>query len=497
MQTCAIYIRKSREDRDKPSHRLTVQREQLPAHAKAQGWAVEVYDDGHASAARGKTDDLSERGRLERDIRAGRVQVVLCIELSRLSRDDSMQDYVAWLHLCGQHGVKLATPARMLDPGQHSDWMLLLMEGGFSSVEMRVLQGRMKDGRDEAFRAGRWLGGRPPSPYIYDAAQSKPVVEPAQLTKMQKLWQMAETMSARAIAQQLKMPEIAVRRAISDDRLLIYQALRHDPKTGEPIPCDWNPVMDAEQAERIRSARRTRKTNGTRREFAALLSNLGLFYCGYCGRTVKTWHNSRVSKDGYRINYYGCQKSSTCEKSRMVAQPIVDEKVITHLFGTLTRLDELKAAWIADQARDTSTDRSAELSKQEAHQKKKKQNLVAAISEGIIEFADAKEQMRDIDAALTEIARQRKEIAAAHIDPPDWDAIDLTPDDFEALDDTDKRALITAVVARIEMHKSYLLITYQFPRDSTGNRQARIHLPPPQRGYKVRTATKRKPPKNK
>ncbi|HAR45079.1 MAG TPA: DNA recombinase, partial [Nitrospiraceae bacterium] len=67
----AIYIRKSREEKDKPSHRLTVQREQLPAYAAAQGWSYEVYDDGHASAARGKTEDLKERSRLEADIRAG------------------------------------------------------------------------------------------------------------------------------------------------------------------------------------------------------------------------------------------------------------------------------------------------------------------------------------------------------------------------------------------------------------------------------------------
>ena len=71
----AIYIRKSRKDKDKPSHRLELQREQLPAHAKNQGWAYEIYDDGHASAARGKTDDLRERARLEADIRSGKVGV--------------------------------------------------------------------------------------------------------------------------------------------------------------------------------------------------------------------------------------------------------------------------------------------------------------------------------------------------------------------------------------------------------------------------------------
>jgi len=37
----AIYIRKSREDKSKPAHWLTVQRQQLPAYAKSQGWTPE------------------------------------------------------------------------------------------------------------------------------------------------------------------------------------------------------------------------------------------------------------------------------------------------------------------------------------------------------------------------------------------------------------------------------------------------------------------------
>jgi DNA invertase Pin-like site-specific DNA recombinase len=134
---CAIYIRKSREDATKAAHRLNAQREQLPAHARAQGWQPEIYDDGHASAAKDKTEALTQRARLETDIRQGKINIILCIELSRLSRDDSMQDYVSWLYLCSEHNVKLATPSRILDPGQPSDWMLLHMEGGFSSVEMR------------------------------------------------------------------------------------------------------------------------------------------------------------------------------------------------------------------------------------------------------------------------------------------------------------------------------------------------------------------------
>ncbi len=250
----AIYIRKSREDKDKPSHRLTVQREQLPAYAESRGWQFEIYDDGHASASRGKVDELKERARMERDIRAGKVHIILCIELSRLSRDESMQDYTAWLALCSEFGVKLATPSRTLDPVQHSDWMLLLMEGGFSSVEMKVLQARMREGRLQAQREGKWLGGTPPSPYKYDRNQGGLIVDTLQLSQMKHIWELAETRSAKAIARELMMPEIAVRRAICDDRLMIFQSLRHDPETGVIIQCDWEPVMNAEQADRIRGS---------------------------------------------------------------------------------------------------------------------------------------------------------------------------------------------------------------------------------------------------
>lgn len=184
--TCAIYIRKSRDEAGKDNHRLTVQRQQLPAHAKAQGWQPIIYDDGHASAARGKTESLPERARLEADIRAGRIDIILTIELSCLSRDDSMQDYTAWLHLCSEHNVKLATPSRTLDPKQYSDWMLLLMEGGFSSVEMKVLQSRMKEGRQEAFRAGKYLSGNPPAPYYHDKAEGGLLINSQKLKKVKQ-----------------------------------------------------------------------------------------------------------------------------------------------------------------------------------------------------------------------------------------------------------------------------------------------------------------------
>ncbi len=484
----AIYIRKSREDKNKAAYRLTYQRQYLPEYARQQGWQASLYDDGHASAARGKTEDLKKRAQLEKDIKAGNIDIVLVIELSRLSRDESLQDYVTWLTLCADQGVKLATTGRILDPSQHSDWMLLLMEGGFSSVEMKMISGRMKEGRQSAFLAGKWLGGSPPPPYVYDKAQGRPVINPDDLPLMQKIWSLAESMPAKAIAEKLKKPEIFVRRSISDNRLLFYQALREDPETGDTIKCDWEPVMNARQAKKIKTGRRTRKTVGAGSGAASLLSNLNLLYCAYCGRTIKTWQNSKKRSDGtQRTNYYGCQsknKKNQCKQSRLIAQPVIDNKLLTNLFGTLENIEELRTSWEAEQARLDPAAVLNELAREEKQEKEKKKRLVSAISSGVIEFVDAKDEMESINTAIEDIKTRRENMLQRASDPPSWNDIKMTPDLFKKLCIDEQREFIKAVLKEVKIYSSYMILTYRFPRSSDGGRTTRIHLPPPQRGVK-------------
>jgi len=487
MTTCAIYIRKSREDKDKPSQRLTVQREQLPAHAKAQGWQCAIYDDGHASAAKGKVEDLQQRARLENDIRAGKIDVLLCIELSRLSRDDTLQDYIAWLTLCSNHKVKLATPSRILDPAQHSDWMLLLMEGGFSSVEMKVLQGRMKDGRDQAYREGKFLGGVCPPPYVYDKGQGRPVIDQHQLAECQHIWTMAETNSARAIAQQLGKAEITIRRILSDDRLQFCRAERTDETTGETIKCDWEPCLTSDQAMRIREARSTRSNlKKGKREISSLLSNLGIMYCGYCGRTLKTWHNSRVRADGSRLDYYGCQAKdsrSACDKARLIAQSLLDHAVVSNIFNTLADIDELKASWEAQQSK--SIDGIDWVIKEERKAQDKKRRLITAISNGIIELADAKQEMDAVKNRLEYLQQQKDTILNQSAAAPDWESLGLDDNIYYMMAKPEQREFISQIIDRIDVYNMHAIITYKFPRNTSGDTKSKINLPASQRGSRI------------
>ena len=483
----AIYIRKSREDlkrknRDSKavSHRLALQREQLPAHAKAQGWTYEIYDDGYASAARGKHEDLKERARLERDIRAGKIDVILCIELERLSRDDTAQDYFAWLALCRDNGVKLSTLAQLVDPTQTNDWVLTGLTGILSSAEMQKMKIRMQEGYRKAFRSGKWLGGTPPLPYVYDYPNSKPVIDKNELPKMQQLWDLARVKSARAVAIDLGYPEIFVRRALSDERLAIYQAKRIDPIDGSTIVCDWEPCMTEELAAQIQAARRHRRNlSGLKNTYASLLSALGVLRCGYCGATAKTWQG-KVKNDGTRVDYYGCQKKNgkTCVQSTMVKQAVLNRLVTENLLNTLGNIDELKTFWLQSKNPDDYEAQLQELLKAEKSEETKKRRLISAISEGHIDFADIKPEMAKISGRIGDIRSQREELQKLQIEMPDLDSLAITHEEWEHLDMNDHRVLINAAIETITLYNSYAIIAYRFPRSAKGDCTSRINLPP-------------------
>lgn len=481
---CAIYIRKSREETGKDAHRLTIQRQQLPAYAKSQGWTPLIYDEGFASAARGKAETLPERARLEADIRAGKIDIILTLELSRLSRDETGVDYLQWVALCADNNVKLATLTQILDPNEISHRLLLGITGTMSNTEMLWLKERMADGRRQAFLDGKYLSGRPPIPYAYDKTIGGLKVDPVLLAQAQRIWKLAETHSARGIAEAAGIPIISARRHISDQRLLFLQGLRIDPETDNTIQGQWPKVMDEDQAQRIRANRRAGRSSGPKRSAAALFTNLKIIRCGYCGRTVRAWQNSNTRKDGTRLDYYGCNAKdlkAKCPKSRMVPQIVIDEKILTSVFITLGQgSDNLKKWWVDKQSQEADTDTSlSKLQKEESDLINQKRRLIDAITSGVLDITDpsVRGKRTEIDSAISSIQIQRSKISANKTSPPDFDAVDLSRDDFDLMTLEEKRELLPLVIEGIRMYANYLLITYQFPRSAKGSEMARVPIP--------------------
>ena len=306
---------------------------------------------------------------------------------------------------------------------------------------------------------------------------------PSSLTNMQRLWTLAETTSARAVAKELELPHIFVRRAIADERLLFCQARRIDPDSGNVIECDWPACLDAEQAERIKAGRRAGKRGYQRPHAGGLLTSMDIFTCGYCGRTIRSWNNHRLRPSGKTdiYSHYGCKANETkrlCERSRLIPQESIDERVVTNLLSTISRADELRAYWAAANTGCQAVP-TQDPEKQLNHLLAKKQRLTAAIVEGLIDFADAKKARSAIDAEMETIKAQRQAaMKTPDTKEPDWDNLVLTRDEWQEMTATERRTVIAGAVKNISLYASYLIMEYRFPRTPSGEVTTRIHLPP-------------------
>ena len=123
---CAIYTRKSHElDLEQDFNTLDAQREageNYIASQKANGWFCmpERYDDGGFSGGNLNRPALQ---RLQNDIRAGRVDIVVVYKLDRLTR--SLMDFSDLQEFFDRHGVSFVSVTQEINTSTSSGRMML------------------------------------------------------------------------------------------------------------------------------------------------------------------------------------------------------------------------------------------------------------------------------------------------------------------------------------------------------------------------------------
>lgn len=161
-----VYVRQSSEQQVKQN--LESQRLQyhLADRARALGFAeVEVIDtDLGASAGLG----ARRREGFERLLGAvalRQVGLVLCRELSRLSRTD--KDFCQLVELCQLFGTLVGDDVAVYDTRSIDDQLVLGIKATMSAVELSVLRLRLAQGKENKARRGE-LYPRLPAGYVWD-----------------------------------------------------------------------------------------------------------------------------------------------------------------------------------------------------------------------------------------------------------------------------------------------------------------------------------------
>lgn len=167
----AVYARVS-TNRQKERQTIASQLRELPEYASRMEWTiVETYvDDGRS----GETiEDRPEFQRLLQDAERERFEVLLVIDLDRITRSARSAEGALIYDLLREHRIKIATPAQGVIDLENEDQDLLAgIKRELAKWEKRKILGRMMRGKREAAKQGRRFGSRDPYGYRWVADHS-------------------------------------------------------------------------------------------------------------------------------------------------------------------------------------------------------------------------------------------------------------------------------------------------------------------------------------
>jgi len=174
---CAIYTRKSTEEGlEQEFNSLDAQREACAAYITSQrheGWLPvdESYDDGGFSGGSMERPALQ---RLLRDIRAGRVDVVVVYKVDRLTR--SLADFSKIVEVLDAAGASFVSVTQAFNTTTSMGRLTLNVLLSFAQFEREVTGERIRDKIAASRKRGMWMGGV--VPIGYDIVDRKLVVVP-------------------------------------------------------------------------------------------------------------------------------------------------------------------------------------------------------------------------------------------------------------------------------------------------------------------------------
>lgn len=430
----ALYCRVSTDEQAREGLSLAAQRERLLAFCLSQGWTVaDTYiDDGYS----GKDIDRPALQRLLADAREARLDVLLVWKLDRLSR--RQRDV---LHLVEDEftpaGIGLRSITESFDTTSPAGKAMLGMLSVFAQLERETLIQRVRLGKEQSARQGRWFGGTPP--FGYQLPRGTHVLEPdpdtAPVVAMIFRWFTAQRWGLSRIS--LELDRLGIRPAMGGrwSARSVGQILDNATYTGLIRQRDvqhqgrHTPLVDPPTWSAARQLRAERRRFGHRETGTYLLSAVAA-HCGFCGSRIQGHAQQRPGRAADL--YYACS-GRYHDRARGPRLPcpfgtVRRDRVERWLLQGLERFafDEEELARITGEALATATeterDRHASLAalrRQGAELQARLARWYDAFEQGALDPASLRErtaalraQKEDTDRAITALQQQAGPVGA-------------------------------------------------------------------------------------
>lgn len=423
---CAVYTRKSTEEGlDQDFNTLQAQREACENYIRSQlhqGWEclAMCYDDGGFSGGNTERPALK---RLMADIAAGKIDVVLCYKVDRLSR--SLLDFTKLMELFVAHDVSFVSITQQIDTSTSMGRLMLHVLMSFAQFEREIVSERTRDKMAAARRKGKWLGGRPVLGYDVDETTKKLVVNEIEASQVRAIFKLyLELGSLLPVVQELHRRGWCNKRWITRKgnvqgglaftKTSLHFLLRNVVYVGkvkyktELHEGEHNAIIDPTVWQRVQALlRRNGRAGGAaaKNKHGAFLK--GLLFCKPCGCAMSPTHTTKRNR---LYRYYLCTHAQKTGRGNCPAPSIpageIERFVVGHLRGIVQNPSIVQAtvAQLQQQAADatkTLVDERRSLNRDLAHWHAELQEL--ASSGNTRRLADLNERIAATERRLAEI----------------------------------------------------------------------------------------------
>jgi len=318
----AIYCRVSSEAQ-RERHTIDSQKRLLPEYVRAQGWKpLDPYiDDGFS----GETiEDRPAFTRLLRDVNAGLVDVVVCIDLDRITRSKRGTERAYIFDTLREQDVRVATPSNgLIDLNNEDQDLQVDLLGAVGKHEKRKILKRMARGKRESARKGKRFSCS--DPYGYRGGPDGYVIVPAEAAIVRRIYQSAlDGLGVNLIVDELRSENLMTRGRGKHPPALfspstVRKILRSTTycgefrvfKSSEPITIQVPAIIDPDRWLRTQDAITERRSDSRwkhAREY--LLANVAR--CGVCEAAM--WVVNPKANAKTPTAYYRCASTNAWRK---------------------------------------------------------------------------------------------------------------------------------------------------------------------------------------
>lgn len=430
---CAVYCRVS-SDQQREAHTIESQRQRLLEHVQSMGWETVAVEEDNGVSGEVEPWARPAMSRVLEMVRSQAVDVVLVIDIDRVTRDGDNIAFGIVRKELREHGVKLATPRGVLDFDSPEQRLQQDILSALASYERHKILERTLRGRKNAVLRGERTLAKPPLGWRWDEEQHTFVIDEREAEVVRTVFALvAEGHNCTSTERELRLrglkgrpegdqpPKFLVRttvRAILQRESYYTGQWAAQPKWDPSFVVAMPPIVDDETwhtANRMWTRRRT----PARRHVHAQYLLRGIGRCSGCGAPIRC-HTMTDGREYYRCEYRTRAKANgeACSNKKALRGQAVDTAVWSYVRSIIQDPAALRAevarlfAAEAPAGEDTSAVRQS-IESELGALAEERARLVRLVRKGVLSEAELETELADIERQRRPLLN-RLELLAIH-----------------------------------------------------------------------------------